>query len=127
MRSGACHWFMPTPAALMMPSSRPDQFRNGPGDRLVHVVVGVVHIDDVHPVQAEPGQAVFQAAPYPGGGIVVPAARRSGTANPPAAISDPEGAGLSSSSRPTLVDRTYPDRGRERSAAPSRDSDSPSP
>lgn len=40
------------------------------GDRLVDVVIGVVHIDDVDAVELHPGEARLQTAPHPVTGVV---------------------------------------------------------
>ncbi len=67
MRNGACHWFIPTPIAptrALVP--HPDQLRDGFGDGLVHVRIGIVDVRDVHAVDAEPLETRLQRAPDPG-------------------------------------------------------------
>ena len=49
-----------------------DQCGDGLGDGLVQILLGVVHEDDVHPVQAEPLEALVEAAADPVGGVVPP-------------------------------------------------------
>ena len=64
-RVSIADWFIPAPIAPITPWSRSSTSAgNAVPDRLVEVVVGVVHEDDVEPVEPEPVERVLDAAQH---------------------------------------------------------------